>query len=86
MNAPLDAVVVNATHWIEPLNAHQFLYAIVESESGNCKTIPIKTTKRDLTDALKKFGADRVIATYLRLTAREAWSPLYKPASRRLAF
>ncbi len=76
-----EAIVQNDAYWIEPLGPRgQFI--LVENETGNAKRIPYLLKRAGFVSDLKRFGADRTIETYLRLTRNEPWEPMYKPKAR----
>lgn len=64
---------------LEHLTGKQWI--IVDAISGECQRVTVEQTKADIRAAVKRFGDERTVSTYLRLSDGN-WQPLYKPGYR----
>ncbi|ACS41650.1 hypothetical protein [Methylorubrum extorquens] len=46
---------------------------------GHCKAWKYTGVAGDFRESLKSHGADRTVATYLKIMRKAEWEPLYKP-------
>lgn len=54
---------------------------IVRRSDGRAKMLKGGSIASDFRASVKRFGAERTIAAYLRLAGDAEWQPLYKPGA-----